>query len=65
MPIFAFKCQRCGRVEDRFYTSHKQMCLESAVRCINDGSRMERLVSAPAFKVEGYSYQNGYSGEKS
>jgi predicted nucleic acid-binding Zn ribbon protein len=60
MPIFEFKCERCGKVEQRFYQSFKQMCLEKAVRCIDDGSRMERIASAPAFKVEGFSYANGY-----
>lgn len=64
MPLFEFKCQRCGRVEERLYASFKDLCTSQVVRCIADGSRMERTVSSPAFKVEGYSYANGYSEKK-
>jgi putative FmdB family regulatory protein len=65
VPIYPHACQRCKRTEDRLYTSFAQLCREPAVRCLVCGSRMERLVSAPAFKVEGYSFKNGYSEEKS
>jgi hypothetical protein len=41
------------------------MCLEPSVRCIDDGARMERVASAPAFTVGGYNAKNGYSGDKS
>lgn len=61
MPIFVFRCERCGKTEDRFYKSHKDMCLEPAVRCLVDGSRMERVASAPAFAVQGFNAANGYS----
>jgi putative FmdB family regulatory protein len=65
VPIYPHKCERCGRVEDRLYASFEQLCREPAVRCLQCGSRMERLVSAPAFSISGYSYKNGYSEEKS
>lgn len=65
MPLYSFKCERCNRYEDRFYVSYDQMVKEPPVRCLFDGSRMERVATAPAFKVEGYSYANGYSEEKS
>jgi predicted nucleic acid-binding Zn ribbon protein len=60
MPVYVYKCQRCGKTEDRFYQSFKQMCLEPSVRCIDDGSRMERVPSAPAFKVTGFNAANNY-----
>jgi predicted nucleic acid-binding Zn ribbon protein len=65
MPIYLYKCQRCGKSEERFYASFKAMCLEPSVRCIDDGARMERVASAPAFTVGGYNAKNGYSGDKS
>lgn len=61
MPIYEFQCERCKQVEQRMYTSFKQLCLEPAVRCLKDGSRMERIPSGPAFRVEGYSAKNGYT----
>lgn len=61
MPIYPFKCERCGNVEDRFYASFEQMVHEPAPRCLNDGSRLERVASASNFSVQGYSARNGYA----
>jgi predicted nucleic acid-binding Zn ribbon protein len=62
MPIFEFRCERCKQVEQRFYQSFKQMCVEPAVRCLHDGSRMERIPSATTFAIGGsYTAKNGYS----
>jgi predicted nucleic acid-binding Zn ribbon protein len=61
MPIYVFRCERCKQTEDRFYQSFKHMCQEQAVRCIADGSRMERIPSGPAFTVEGFNAKNGYA----
>jgi hypothetical protein len=60
MPIFQFKCERCHKVEDRLYASFKQMCLEKAVRCVHDGSRMERIASTSSFSVGGFNAANHY-----
>lgn len=60
MPLFEFRCERCHRVEPRLYPSYDQMVKEPAVRCVGCGSRMERLVSAPAFTVTGFSAANNY-----
>lgn len=65
MPLYEFRCERCQQVEQRFYQSWKQMVAEPAVRCLKDGSRMERIPSGPAFKVEGYSAKNGYTEKQS
>jgi hypothetical protein len=51
---------------ERRFESFKQMCLEPAVRCPADGSRMERIPSTTAFTVGGsYTAANGYSKAKS
>lgn len=60
MPLFSFKCQRCGQIEDRLYGSWKQLSLKPAVRCSADGSRMERVPSASAFSVSGFNAKNSY-----
>lgn len=60
MPIYEFRCERCKQVEQRLYTSFKQMVSEPPVRCLADGSRMERIPSGPAFKVEGFNAANNY-----
>jgi putative FmdB family regulatory protein len=60
MPLYTLKCARCGKTVDRLYTSFKQLCLEPAARCPDDGSRLERVPSAPAFKVEGFNAANNY-----
>jgi predicted nucleic acid-binding Zn ribbon protein len=60
LPIYSLKCERCGKIEDRLYASYKELCLTPAARCPIDGSRMERVPSAPAFKVEGFNAANNY-----
>lgn len=64
MPVFEFRCERCLQIEQRFYQSWQRMVSEPAVRCLADGSRMLRIPSTTAFKVNGFSYANGYAGEK-
>lgn len=64
MPIYEFECTQCKQVEQRIYTSFKRMVQEPAVRCLADNALMKRVPSAPAFTVSGFSYKNGYSGEK-
>jgi putative FmdB family regulatory protein len=63
MPLFVFRCERCGQREDRFYPTYRQMVAEPAVRCLACGNRTERQATAPAFKVEGFAASNGYAKE--
>ena len=72
MPQWTFKCNDCGRLEDRWFATFDEMHAFEQVhhsckpnpktgRCVG---KMVRQVSAPAFKIEGYSYANGYSKDK-
>ena len=65
MPVYPHVCRRCERTEDRFYQSFDQMTAEPAPPCLVCNGRMERVPTAPAFKVNGFAYANGYSGNKS
>jgi putative FmdB family regulatory protein len=57
MPLFDYQCQTCGRVKEvlqRTRTVEWPDCCDRP---------MYPLPSAPSFKVNGYSYANGYTSE--
>lgn len=56
MKCYDYKCPKCGKVEEYFVTERGKdpLCEECSVV-------MVRIPSAPAFKVNGYSYANGYN----
>jgi putative FmdB family regulatory protein len=60
MPIYEYQCQRCGAKEGVYYNSYQEMLTAPVERCDKDGSRMERVMSAPAFSVKGFSAANNY-----
>lgn len=60
MPLFEYKCERCGDVDTRIFSTYERMIQSPAIRCEKDGSRMERIVSAPAFTVNGFNAKNNY-----
>jgi putative FmdB family regulatory protein len=50
MPIYEYRCAKCGNDFDRFFTSHKKMT-ETKIACPNCASkRVKRLISAPRMK---------------
>jgi putative FmdB family regulatory protein len=50
MPIYEYRCAKCGNDFDRFFTSHKKMT-ETKIVCPNCASkRVKRLISAPRLK---------------
>ncbi len=51
MPIYEYRCSKCGNEFDRFFSSHKKMT-ESKVACPNcESKRVKRLISAPRVKA--------------
>lgn len=60
MPLFDFKCLRCGVVREELLTAAEAEDIRTREcdRCIG---RMERQTGAPAFTISGYSAKNGYS----
>ena len=62
MPVYEFKCERCGGLETRTFTSWKLLTQTTQPRCVHDGSRMERTPSTgTSFMVHGYNAANGYN----
>lgn len=55
MPMYDFKCQKCGRIFERLISA------EAGTQFCACGGATERLQSAPAFAIEGYSAKNGYA----
>ena len=71
MPMFEYKCDTCGRPEDRYFAT-----MEEREKFEADGwkpckpganpvnhkctGKMHRQLAAPAFKVNGYCAANGY-----
>lgn len=51
MPIYEYRCGKCGNEFDRIFSNHQKMT-ESKVICPNCASkRVKRLVSAPRVKA--------------
>jgi len=50
MPIYEYRCARCGQTFDRLFTSHRKMT-EAKVACPYCNSRrVRRLISAPRLR---------------
>jgi putative FmdB family regulatory protein len=50
MPIYEYRCARCGQTFDRLFTSHRKMT-EAKVTCPHCNSRrVRRLISAPRLR---------------
>lgn len=57
MPLYDFKCTKCGIKEERFAGVEER---EQACSC---GWKMERLISAPAFRAPMQPYQSPITGK--
>jgi putative FmdB family regulatory protein len=60
VPIFEYKCDKCGKTFEMISMFH------SLVKCPDcDNGEVKRILSPTYFKINGYSYSNGYSkGDK-
>ena len=61
MPTFDYRCQKCHKVHERFFTLAQGPTQQYCDAC---GGKMDRLPSAPAFTVTGFNAANGYSGKQ-
>jgi predicted nucleic acid-binding Zn ribbon protein len=74
MPMFEYKCDTCGRSEDRWFATLAERDTHEAAglrACKPNASptnrkcpgKLKRQLSAPNFAVNGYSAANGYSNK--
>ena len=72
MPIYDFKCVRCGATKEVSFPSfeaseHTSVWCDENEECVpavhNAVCMMVRQVSASAFSVKGFSAANGYAKE--
>ena len=71
MPTFVYKCDTCGRVEDRWFASLDERtkyeeygakpCKPNPTRRCQ--GKLHRQASAPSFSIKGFSAENGYSNK--
>ncbi len=68
MPIHEYRCDTCGRTEEKWFATHAEVeareqqpipCQPNPKKC---KGRLTRQVSAASFAVRGFNAQNGYSG---
>ncbi len=61
MPLFDFKCQECGAVEEILLKINEDI---EEIGCnICKSSMMHKQVSACSFTIKGYCYQNSERGK--
>lgn len=81
MPLFDFKCVKCGREEEKYFSSYDAMQKDKDWQCgvlktssivaLNCGpvhctGFMQRQISAPgSVQIKGFSHVNGYSSPRS
>lgn len=51
MPLYVFRCRECGRIRERLFSANAS---ESQIEywCEEDGTKTERMLSSPNFKLE-------------
>lgn len=61
MPIREFKCEKCGKIIEELFLTNENT---DSIIC-KCGNKANKILSSGIFKINGYSYSNGYSkGEK-
>lgn len=58
MAIYEYKCTECGKISTRYTNVSSEL---KNVHCDHCGEFASKVISAPNFIVNGYSYKNGYS----
>ena len=57
MPLYEFKCSKCGSIYEKL-----QMFEDEAPRCALDDKRTDRIISRTSFVLKGPGwYKDGYS----
>lgn len=61
MPIYDFQCDKCNQIFEIFTSS-----MTTSTICPNCKDIMiNRLISAPSFKINGHNAENGYARKPS
>jgi putative FmdB family regulatory protein len=58
MPIYVYKCDTCDNVKEVITTRINQDIVLENCEC---GGTFQKAPSISTFKINGYSYENGYS----
>jgi putative FmdB family regulatory protein len=58
MPIFEFKCPKCGKVTELLHLHTKE---PYNVKCIVCDVDCEKIISKTSFVIHGYNASNNYS----
>lgn len=61
MPIYEYECLRCGKVEDKLYTSVQKAENIAISLCSSCGGVTKKIISSPNFRVVGFNAKNGYN----
>jgi putative FmdB family regulatory protein len=61
VPIYVYKCSSCGEVVEMIVKSINSEPASLKCNECEDGT-LEKVPSSSVFKINGYSYNNGYSG---
>lgn len=62
MPIYVYKCDKCGEEIEMLIKSISNAANEIVCEC---GGTLTRVPSNAGFKINGYSYSNGYDKTES
>ena len=71
MPVYDFRCPRCGVIQMMLFPTYDESerqvvwCHNTTCTQVMPGGRcrMEKVLSATAFAIKGFSAANGYSKE--
>jgi len=63
MSIIDYKCSKCGKIIEKFFLKTNDIVPDNVI-CSYCKGLSKKIMSSSNFKVNGYSYKNGYSKEK-
>lgn len=61
MPLFEYFCEKCDKVHTMLMKIDES---QKEIICPDCGGKAIKILSAPYFKIHGFSAQNGYSKKK-
>jgi putative FmdB family regulatory protein len=64
MPIYEFKCSSCGHKKEILMLKESDWKGSHKLGCDKCKGMYERVLSAPNFKIKGFSADNNYSSVK-
>lgn len=58
MPIYEFKCSKCNKISSKLLPIGSNL---KNIECSKCGGEAKKILSTNNFRINGYSYKNGYS----